>query len=288
MTMRDLVLLAGGLREGAYLQEAEIARLSTDRTTSSTATTVRVALDSTYLFDRKEGELYLGAPGLASRPSGTPEINLQPYDNVLILQQPSWELQRVVAIAGEVKFPGDYALRSRNERLADLIDRVGGFTEEAYPEGTVFIRRRGDVGRLAIDVPGAIRHRESPDNMLLIDGDQVTVPPRSTIVTIRGAVNAPNVVAYVQGKNLRYYVGQAGGPARESDYARAFVTQPSGKREATRIRWYYPDYVPTPLPGSIVIVPARDPSDRVNYIQLFATLSPILASFATLLLAVRR
>jgi polysaccharide export outer membrane protein len=64
MTMRDLVLLAGGLKESAYLKEAEVARLPEDRTGNTTAITRRVPLDSTYLFERKPGQPYLGAPGL--------------------------------------------------------------------------------------------------------------------------------------------------------------------------------------------------------------------------------
>jgi len=127
-----------------------------------------------------------------------------------------------------------------------------------------------------------------PDNMFLLDLDQINIPQRSTTVAVRGAVNAPTVVAYVPGKNLRYYVGQAGGPARESDYKRAFVTQPSGKRDAIRTHWLVPDRVPAPLPGAIVVVPERDVQERTNYAQIFTALAPILASIATLYLAARR
>jgi protein involved in polysaccharide export with SLBB domain len=288
MTMRDLVLLAGGLGEGAFLNEVEIARLPAARGGAATASTFRVPLDSTYLFERRVGDRYLGGPGLPAPATGAPEVELQPYDNVLILLQPGWELQRLVTVSGEVKFPGQYALKSRGERLADLIDRSGGFTGEAYPEAAVFVRRKGDVGRIAIDVPQAMRHRDSPDNMFLLDLDQINIPQRSTTVVVRGAVNAPTVVAYVSGKNLLYYVGQAGGPARESDYKRAFVTQPSGKRDAIRTRWLVQDRVPTPLPGAIVVVPERDARDRTNYAQIFTALAPILASVATLYLAARR
>ncbi len=288
MTMRDLVLLAGGLKEGAYLKEAEVARLPEGREGTSTAATLRFPLDSTYVFERKLGEVYLGAPGLPAAATGAPEVELQPYDNVLIMYQPQWELQRVVTISGEVRFAGAYALRTRGERLADLIDRVGGLTPEAYPEGTVFTRRKGDVGRVAIDVPLAIRRRESPENMLLQDGDQVVVPQRSTIVTVRGAVNAPNVVAYVPGKSLRYYVNQAGGPAREADYNRSFVTQPSGKREATRAHWWWWDNLPKPAPGSTVIVPQKDPQAGSAAQVIVATVLPVITALATLYLAVKQ
>jgi len=189
-------------------------------------------------------------------------------------------------VSGEVNFPGEWALKSRSERIADLIDRAGGFTDEAYPEGTVFIRRHGDVGRVAIDVPSAMRRRNSGDNILLMDADEITIPKRSNIVAVRGAVNAPNVVAYVPGKNLRYYIDQAGGGAREADYKRAFVTQPNGKREATKNRWFLPDGVPKPLPGSIVVVPQRDPLDRANTTAILNAIPAILTSLATLYIAI--
>lgn len=281
MTMRDLVLLAGGLQESAYLQEAEIARLPEDRTGNTTAITMRVPLDSTYLFERRAGQTYLGAPGLPASPSGAPEVELKPYDNVLILQQPNWELQRVVTIAGEVRFPGQYALKSRNDRIADLIERAGGVTSEAYPEGTVFIRSKGEVGRVALDVPQAMKKRKSPDNLLLVDGDQITVPQRSSVVTVRGAVNAPNVVAHVAGRDIDYYIDQAGGAARNADKKRAFITQPSGKRE-TKSRL---GVSPKPLPGALVVVPERSPEDRVNWVQILSAVAPILASLAAVVIA---
>ena len=284
MTMRDLVLLAGGLEESAYLKEAEIARLPADRSGNATAVTVRVPLDSTYLFERKPGAAYLGAPGLQAASSGAPEVPLKPYDNVLIMHQPSWELQRLVTITGEVNFPGTYALRTRDERLSDLVQHAGGLTSEAYPEGTVFIRKQGEVGRVAIDVPRALKSQRSPENLLLLDGDEIFVPQRSHVVTVRGAVNAPTVVAYVRGRDIDYYVSQAGGPARNADNRRAFVTQPSGKRE-TKNRWRP---APRPLPGSLVEVPVLDPAYRTNWLQAFATVTPIVVSLVTLIVTVSK
>jgi len=286
MTMRDLVLMAGGLTEGAYLAEAEIARLPAQRTGLSTATAFRVPLDSTYLFERRDGEEYLGAPGLPAAANGAPEIELHPYDNVLVMQQPNWELQRVVTLSGEVRFPGQYALKLRTERLSDLVARAGGLTSEAYAEGTVFTRRKGDVGRVALDAPTALQRPESPENLILMDGDEIMIPQRSNVVTVRGAVNAPNVVAYVPGRDIDYYIRQAGGAAREADEARAFVTQPSGKRETVRRRVFFPDGRPDPLPGSIVIVPERDPNDRRDYVQLANALMPIISTLTSVAIVI--
>src|SRR5207253_367808 len=52
MTLRDLVLLARGPTVGASLNEAEVARLPADRAAGQLATTERVPMDSTYLFER--------------------------------------------------------------------------------------------------------------------------------------------------------------------------------------------------------------------------------------------
>jgi polysaccharide export outer membrane protein len=283
MTMRDLVLLAGGLHESAYLKEAEVARLPEDRTGNTTANTHRVPLDSTYLFERRPGQPYLGAPGLQVAANGAPEFELKPYDNVLIMNQPNWELQRVVTLNGEVRFPGPYTLKDRSERIADVIERAGGLTTEAYAEGTIFIRMQNDVGRVALDMPQALKKKDSPDNLLLMDGDQITIPVRSNVVTVRGAVNAANVVAYVKGKDIDYYIDQAGGAARNADRRRAFITQPSGKRETKSIS----NRSPKPLPGALVVVPEVDPNNRTSWVQVLAALGPVLASLATLIVVFR-
>ena len=42
-------------------------------------------------------------------------------------------------VEGEVKFPGEYRIR-KGETLSDVIERAGGFTDNASPESAVFTR----------------------------------------------------------------------------------------------------------------------------------------------------
>ncbi len=125
MTLRDLVVLARGPVVGADLREAEIARMPTDRSHGQLATTLRVPLDSTYLFERDSAGRYFGPPGLAFPASGAAEVVLEPYDNALILRQPDFDFQRTVTISGEVRFPGTYSLRTKSDRLSSLFGRGG-------------------------------------------------------------------------------------------------------------------------------------------------------------------
>ena len=346
MTVRDLVLLAHGLKEGARLTDAEIARLPEDRSAGQTAVTIRVPLDSTYLFDRSPSGQYNGPPGQGSASGGAPEEVLSPYDNVLILRQESFEYQRNVVLNGEVKFPGTYALKNKRETLRDLIVRAGGLTEEAHNDGIVFVRKgsttyqvmssadqgrtknagstriaagaapgatvlkstgaanedevatltlqdsltrnRATNGRIGIDLADVMRHPDSRDNIILEDGDEITVPRYNPVVRVQGAVNAPANVTFVPGRDLYYYVRSAGGGSRTADEGRAFVTQPSGKLESVRGRGIFPDAVPVPQAGAIVTVPEKDPADKNDFAAIATVLAQVLASLVTVVVLLKR
>src|SRR5213083_2447648 len=183
MTLRQFVVLARGPKIGADLREAEIAKLPADRSKGQLATTVRVPLDSTYLFERDSTGRYNGPPGVAFPARGTAaDVPLEPYDNVLIFRQPDFELQRTVTITGEVMYPGSYALKAKDDRLADLVARAGGVTPRAYPEGIRFIRPADNRGRINIDLPRALRDRGARDNVILQPGDSIHIPEYQTSV----------------------------------------------------------------------------------------------------------
>lgn len=289
MTVRDLVLLAGGLDQSAYLNEAEVARLPTNRSGGATATTFRVPLDSSYIFERGPDGTYLGPPGLPAPTGPNPEVVVQPYDNVLILRQPNWELQRTAVVAGEVRYPGRYSLKTKTEKITDLIERAGGLTPDAYANGVTFYRTQNAVGRIGIELPDVLRNPRSHDNLPLQDGDSLYIPRYTAVVNVQGAVNSPVAVTYSQGKSIEYYVRAAGGPTRKADVKRAYVRQPNGKVEARESHFLLPDGVPKPLPGSTVLVPEREAGDNsAALLANIGVLAQVMAGLATLILAVRQ
>jgi polysaccharide biosynthesis/export protein len=289
MTIRDLVLLAGGLDQSAYLNEAEIARLPTDRTGGLTATTFRVPLDSSYIFERGPDGKYLGPPGLPAPTGPNPEVTVQPYDNVLILRQPNWELQRTAVIAGEVRYPGRYSLITKTEKITDLIKRAGGLTTDAYANGVIFYRTRNAIGRIGIELPDVLKDAKSLDNLPLQDGDSLFIPRYNAVVNVQGAVNSPVSVTYAPGKSLEYYVRAAGGPSRKADIGRAYVTQPNGKVEARQSNFFRPDGLPEPRAGSTVFVPERAPDDKpFDFLSSAGSIAQILATLVTLAIALKQ
>ncbi len=289
MTVRDLVLLSGGLEQSAYLNEAEVARLPVDRTHGTTATTFRIPLDSSYIFERGPDGKYLGPPGLPAASGPNADAVVQPYDNVLILRQPNWELQRTAVVAGEVKFPGRYSLKTKNDRITDLIQRAGGLTGEGYANGVVFYRKANKTGRIGIELPDVLRNPKSFDNLPLQDGDSIFIPRYNSVVNVAGAVNSPVAVTYAPGRRLDYYIRAAGGPARQADLKRAYVTQPNGKVDARASHFLFPDHNPEPKPGSTIFVPTRDPADKpFDPLSALAPLASVITTLVTVIAVVRR
>jgi len=287
MTVRDLMLLARGPRVGADLREAEIARLPADRAQGQLATTLRVPLDSSYLLDRDSTGRYVGPPGLPFPASGAPDVVLQPYDNVLILRQPEFELQRMVTIVGEVHYPGTYALKTKSDRLAMLIQRAGGLTPQAYADGIRFYRDVNGSGRINIDLPKALRDTTARDNLILQPGDSVFIPEYLPSVKVDGAVNAPGSVLYKKGAGLGYYVDAAGGFAYTADKGRTSVRFADGE-VATRHKFLFFRSDPSPGPGSEVTVPLKDTANPKNYAAIIGAIAQILASTVAIVVVVTR
>jgi len=288
MTLRDAVLLADGLQEGASLADAEVARLPESRASGVTAITQHVRLDSTYLFERGADGHALASTASSGLTNRAPEISLQPYDAVLIKRQPEWQLQQTVMIRGEVRFPGDYSLTNKTERLSDIIARAGGLTTSAYADGIVFVRKQGNVGRIGVDLGAVMRDKRNVDNLALFDGDSIYIPQYAPVVAVRGAVNSAVGVAYVQGADLDYYIRAAGGATAQGDDGRAYVTQGNGKVESRHRHFLLWSSEPTPLPGSVVTVPAKDASSRRDWATIAAVATSILGPIVTIFAIVHR
>jgi protein involved in polysaccharide export with SLBB domain len=121
MRIADLVRAGGGLGEAALEGEAEITRYELADADGRRGRTSTVDL----------------AKALAGDPAAN--LELRPYDYVVIKNVPHWGEQSVVTLTGEVRFPGKYPI-TRGETLSSVIARAGGFTDMAFVEGGIFTR----------------------------------------------------------------------------------------------------------------------------------------------------
>ncbi|GBD32965.1 Polysialic acid transport protein KpsD [bacterium HR33] len=286
MTLRDLVMMARGLKDGAYLDTAEISRLPADRSGGTLAIKLRVPMDSSYLFE-PEGSTYPRLPGLPAPKSGAPEVPLEPFDHVLILPQPEWELQRTVSIEGEVKFPGPYALLKKDERLSDLVSRAGGLLPTAFPGGARLVREFADAGRVDVDLEAALKRPGGPADVILRPGDRLIIPEYVATVRVEGAVNSPTSVLYRPGAGLDYYIANAGGYARNADKGRVHVRYANGSARV-KSRFLFFTSSPEPGPGSVITVPVKPEGEPFNPTQFFASLAQIAASVVAIIVVATR
>ena len=135
MTVEDLVLQAGGLKAGAYLQEAQVARMVITEERSDTLTrTFNVPLDTAFIALASAPVTGRGVPLASGRAAGSGFL-LQPLDAVFIRSVPGFALPTQVVVSGEVKFPGPYSIETRGERLTSVLERAGGLTADAYADG---------------------------------------------------------------------------------------------------------------------------------------------------------
>ena len=290
MTLRDLVVRAGGLRPSADLT-LEVARFASqaERERGVTARVVQVRIDSTAIVSEEAARHYLGYPdSLRARVAGEGwgAFRIEPYDQVLVRRLAAFVTPRSVTVRGQVRHPGQYTLLSRTERLRDVLERAGGLTDYAYAEGFRFVR---DGRPLNVELPRVLRDAGHRDNVVVAAGDSLIVPEYDPTVTVTGAVNSPTAVLYRPGAGLGYYVANAGGYASNADPGRTHVRYANGEGRVARSRFFLlPDYHPTPGPGSTVTVPALAREDRFDLRGFLTDMVQILGSVTTVVVLLTR
>lgn len=297
MTLEDAIVAAGGLREDALLSNVEIARrlqYTGERDTTYNKKAKIYTFDITHGLVAKEGQNFA----------------LKPYDVITIKRDPEFADMAIVSISGEVKYPGNYSLKSRNERLSDIIKRAGGLTEAGYAEGARFSRALSsnekerslqlleiahssdtvDVDKIAIkdrysvgiDLPTAINKPGSEKDVILRNGDQIIIPECNNTVRISGEVLYPNTVPFVEDKSASYYINQAGGVGYKGQRSKAFIIYANG--QVSRL------YRGRVRPGCEIVVPTKPEkqADTQKVSMIMAAISTLSTVGAVIISALRR
>jgi polysaccharide export outer membrane protein len=120
MRVSDLIRAGGSLEDSAYAGEGELNRYEIDGNERQTK-----------LVTVNLGAIRRGEPGA--------DLQLRPYDVLVIKKTPQWETPGSIVLNGEVRYPGKYPIH-RGETLSSALRRAGGVSDLAFSEGSVFIR----------------------------------------------------------------------------------------------------------------------------------------------------
>ncbi|SNS55991.1 protein involved in polysaccharide export, contains SLBB domain of the beta-grasp fold [Ekhidna lutea] len=304
MTVEDLVTVSGGLKSSANTTSVEVARrVSKDSKEFRTA----------FLFD------FSIAQNLGTDTSASSFV-LEPFDVVTIKATALFRTQKTIKIEGEVMKPGFYALETEEDKITDLIARAGGLTKYAYPKGASLIRdlsidddvttetsignayRRqqleglikrdslDEIGEEYVDREGvgieldkALNDPKSKHNIILQDGDVISVPKQLQTVRVRGEVLYPTRVKYDRSTSFKEYISLSGGFSDKAKKSKSYVVYPNGRARRTKTFLWLKLY-PLVEPGSDIFIPQQEVKQKLSVQEVLG----ITSSLATIALIIDR
>ena len=291
MTVEDLILQAGGLKDAASLVKVDVARRQRNKYAETSGNNVA----EIYSFKIKDGFAI----------DGEKEFALKPFDEVYVRRSPDYVEQQHITIQGEVAFPGTYTLTKKGQRLSEVIAMCGGILPEGYAKGARLERRLteteklrqqqllristtsdsvdtrklevSDIRYVGIYLDKAIANPGSEWDVVLQEGDRLIVPLFNNTVSIQGEVMYPNTVSFKKGEKLKYYINQAGGFSLKAKKDRVFAIHMNGT--VTRVK-----SAKDIEPGCEILVPAKRKRQQVSITQMLslgmtiATLGSVIVS----------
>jgi protein involved in polysaccharide export with SLBB domain len=188
------------------------------------------------------------------------DIILEDMDVVIIPPKMNYPKKiETVSISGAVARPGPYTCIDNVTNAQDIINICGGYTSQANPERAYIIRRNIELKNVSKDVTtpdimalsdkkavynvGSVRPglnfafsrlnsfqdcsiislKEQGFSTLVEQDDMIVIPFKEYFIYVSGSVHKPGAYPYIEGKNIRYYINQAGGFTKKSDRRNTYV-----------------------------------------------------------------
>ena len=278
MKLEDIVLLGGGLKDRASFKEVEVLRrIRKDPTMADTT------VYNTILKFNLQDSLAFTASQAA--------IELEPYDVVNVKNVPRNQNPGSVSITGEVLFPGTYLLNTKKDRISDLFARAGGMLNTGSLAAGFFLRNtyqaalKGDILEIkkalsqkqnsdtvtqklldstlskekilmAVNLRNALENPGSDDDIILEEGDMITIPKKPIAVQAFGAVNIQKKVPYYAGMSALRLIKESGGFAENANKGGTYVLYPNGRVKTSHNYVFFRTY-PKLTAGAELYVPVR-------------------------------
>ncbi|MEO8721657.1 MAG: SLBB domain-containing protein [Ginsengibacter sp.] len=281
ISLRDALLAVGGISEFGDSSTIEISRRIKDANVDK--------------FNHNESQIF----NIDLRGENKAEdVLLEPFDIIIIKKLPGYSVQRTVLVLGDVKSPGRYGLQKSGDKISDILNRVGGFKASAdsssitirrsvksnmsIPEREKLFQRILNIkpdslslhprlkeelyksyDLISVDLKAALSNPDNSENLILEDGDILTVDRNSNLVKISGEVYNPTIIPFKENKNLKYYVQQAGSFTPFARKTGALVIHPDGRAASVKhVLWF--KFYPSISPRSEIFVPQKVKSNRLR------------------------
>ena len=296
MTLEDVIVQAGGLRESASVVKIDVAR----RIKNPKSMDVTNVLAENFTLTLKDGLVI----------DGNENFIIMPFDEIFVRNSPGYQVQQSVTVTGEVLFEGEYVLSEKGQRLSDLVKKAGGINPDAYVSGARLVRQMNeferrrvestlrfaqqgikdsidvnslDIGNdyyVGIDLRKALKNPGSEYDVVLRPGDRLIVPEYAGTVKISGGVMYPNVVVYEKGAGLKHYIAQGGGTLPRAKKNRAFIVYMNGTVAKSKAF-----AKAKPAPGCEIVVPVK-PARRGTSLAEIMSLATSTTSIAALVTSI--
>ena len=301
LSLKDLILQAGGFTDAAYPQRIEIAR--TIRRDTLTAQDVRL---SEIINIRDMDDLSFTSKN----------VFLKPNDVITVRRLAGYLELRSVFVSGQAQYPGPYVLENRAERISDLLKRAGGLAPEAYPSGA-FLKRINDkytssefdtvkvqkiqrslkdttgevtssisrhFDQIPLDLDEIMSHPGSDVDVILKAGDVLVIPRNDQAVKVSGEVLSPTQSPFDKNSNVDDYISDAGGYTDNARKNKVYVLYPNGRAAITKHFLIFRSY-PKVTPGSEIIVPKESIKTKRSTAETVSIASAV-ASLAGVVIAI--
>lgn len=137
---------------------------------------------------------------------------------------------------------------------------------------------------IAIDLQEILRNNASKEDLILQDGDVISIPKQLTTLRVRGRVLYPNTMRYEENQSLKYFVNKAGGFDTRSNVKKTYVVYVNGDVSRTRSFLFFKSF-PKVAPGAEIIVPVKPlkiplkPGEIIGITSGLATLGLLVTQF---------
>lgn len=310
MTIEDFVLQAGGLTEAASMARVDIFR----RVKDPNAVTDNEQIAETFSLSLREGfviepekrdfvlqpfdEVYVRKSPGYSEQQNVKVSGAVNFEGEYSMTSKSYRLSDLIKAAGglssiayakgarlqrqlteEEKMQRENAFRNSQIQMYEESLQSEKSMNMAHADSIMTLKLDlGNTYLVAIDLEAAVKKPGSLQDVILRDGDELTIPQYSSTVKISGEVMSPITINYDSGKGLKYYLKRAGGSTNRAQRSKTYVVYMNGAvKELGRRCW-----AKNIEPGCEIVVPASPLKSGMSTAEIL-TIGTSTASVATMI-----